>query len=57
VLRAGGFREAFERKAPQDAFMRKVPTWAVLHPEPALLGLSVLAGHDDRFIYPCVTYR
>lgn len=57
VLRVGGFRAAFERKAPQDAFMRRVPTWVVLHPEPALLGLSLLVGQDNRFIYPCITHR
>jgi glucokinase len=57
VLREGGFRAAFERKAPQDAFMRAVPTWVVLHPDPALLGLSVLAEQDERFTYPCATHR
>jgi len=57
VLQGGGFRAAFERKAPQDAFMRRVPTWVVLHPDPALLGLSVLAEQDERFTYPCATHR
>jgi glucokinase len=57
ILRSGGFRTAFEHKAPQDAFMRKIPTWVVMHPDPALHGLMVLAEQDDRFTYPCATYR
>jgi glucokinase len=56
VLRGGGFRTAFERKAPQDAFARKIPTWVVTHPDPALLGLAVLAEQDERFVYPCASY-
>jgi glucokinase len=56
VLRSGAFRAAFELKAPQDDFMRKVPTWVVMHPDPALRGLMVLAEQDESFIYPCATH-
>lgn len=51
VLGRDGFREAFDNKAPHDAWMRKIPTWVVTHPEPALLGLSLIAEQPDRFVF------
>jgi glucokinase len=55
VLRSGAFRSAFERKAPQDAFLRKIPTFVVTHPDPALEGLAILASRPDHVIYPRVS--
>ena len=49
-----GFRTAFERKAPQDAFLRQIPTFVVTHPDPALAGLALLASQPGHVIYPRV---
>lgn len=50
VLARGGFREAFERKAPHEALMRRTPTWVVTNPEPALYGLRLIATDPGRFV-------
>lgn len=42
-LAAGGFREAFEAKGPQAAWLRRVPVRVILHPRAGLLGAAALA--------------
>jgi glucokinase len=42
-LQRGHFRERFEAKGRFTDTMRQVPTVAVLHPEPGLLGAAALA--------------
>ncbi|WP_425486962.1 glucokinase [Microvirga thermotolerans] len=51
VLQGGGFRHAFDRKAPHDAWARKVPAFVIVHREPALEGLAALVAHPGRFLY------
>lgn len=51
ILQAGGFREAFERKAPHDAWARGVPASVIVHPEPALQGLTALVTKPELFIF------
>jgi glucokinase len=51
VLQNGCFREAFERKGPHDDWARRVPAFVIIHPEPALLGLSVLVADSGRFFF------
>ena len=48
-LNGGGFREAFEDKAPHEAIMRGIPVYVVTAPEPALDGLAALATTPDQF--------
>ena len=48
-LKAGGFREAFEAKAPHQAIMRSIPTFLVRHERPALMGLAAYARTPLRF--------
>ena len=44
---ASRFRERFEAKGRFAGYMKRIPTWIVVHPEPGLLGLSrVLANRD-----------
>jgi len=50
VLNSGEFRRAFEAKAPHHEWARRVPTYVITHPEPALLGLSALVADPARFI-------
>jgi glucokinase len=50
-LQAGGFREDFDRKAPHDAWARKVPVYAIINPEPALQGLAAIVTHPQRFVF------
>lgn len=50
-LSRGNFRDAFERKAPHETLMRRTPTWVVVNPEPALLGLAMIATDPRRFIF------
>jgi glucokinase len=52
ILEEGPFREAFERKAPFDAFAAATPTAVLGYPEPALIGLALLASQPDRFYVP-----
>ncbi|KQT61442.1 glucokinase [Methylobacterium sp. Leaf456] len=51
VLRAGGFRDAFERKAPFAAQMRDIPTSVITVKDPAFGGLAALASEGGRFVY------
>ena len=51
ALRRGGFREAFERKAPHDDWARQVSTFVITHPSPALLGLSAIVTQPHIFIF------
>lgn len=48
-LTDGGFRAAFEAKAPHEALMAKIPTFIVRHPDPALEGLASFARAPDTF--------
>ncbi|MDH5345357.1 MAG: glucokinase [Gammaproteobacteria bacterium] len=45
LLKASGFRRAFENKGPYRALMETIPTTLVTHPEPGLLGASACV-HD-----------
>jgi glucokinase len=47
----GGFREAFDRKAPHEALMGRIPTWVITNPEPALFGLRLIAMDPNRFLF------
>ncbi|HEU4515845.1 MAG TPA: glucokinase [Steroidobacteraceae bacterium] len=40
---AAAFRRAFEDKPPYTEWLRAIPTFLVMHPQPGLLGLAVLA--------------
>ncbi|WP_441969202.1 glucokinase [Microvirga sp. 2MCAF38] len=51
ILQKGGFRGAFDRKAPHENWARNVPAFVITNPEPALEGLSALVTHPQRFIY------
>jgi len=57
VLQSGAFREATDRKAPHDDWARRVPVFVVTHPEPALLGLSSLVTHPERFVVRSMSWR
>jgi glucokinase len=52
ILQEGGFRQAFERKQPQEAWVRRVPTYLILNPEPAFEGLATMVTMPGRFIFP-----
>lgn len=51
VLNAGGFRAAFERKAPFARMMRGIPTSVITVHDPAFTGLAALASQGDTFVY------
>ncbi len=51
ILQAGDFREAFDRKAPHDAWASKVPVYAIVNPEPALEGLAAIVSNPQRFVF------
>ncbi len=38
------FRAAFEDKSPHGRWLREIPTYIVMYPQPGLLGLAVLAA-------------
>ncbi len=48
-LTGGGFRAAFEAKAPHETLMAKIPTFIVRHPDPALEGLASFARTPEVF--------
>jgi glucokinase len=48
-LAKGGFREAFEAKAPHGAVLAGIPTSVVIRDDSALLGLAAFAAAPDRF--------
>jgi glucokinase len=56
VLLASEFRQAFERKAPLDRFVRAVPTWLIAHPDPAIEGLAAIAAAPERFLFRSYTW-
>lgn len=56
IMEEGPFRAAFERKAPFDDFARSVPTAVLSYPEPALVGLALLASRPERFYVPSGTW-
>jgi glucokinase len=49
ALTSGGFRVAFDDKAPHSAFMRSLPVYAITHPLAALAGLAAFARTPSRF--------
>jgi glucokinase len=51
LRRPGGFRAAFEAKAPHAEWIAKIPTFVVMHRDPALLGLAMLANQPGRFAF------
>ncbi|WP_210493728.1 glucokinase [Microvirga antarctica] len=51
VLAGGGFRDAFDRKAPHDAWARTVPAFVIVNPQPAIHGLAALVTDPDRFVF------
>jgi len=51
ILQGGGFREAFDRKTPHDAWARQVPVFVIVNQEPALEGLAALVSNPGRFIF------
>ncbi len=57
ILQAGGFRDAFDRKAPHDAWAMKVPVYAIVNPEPALQGLAAIVTNPERFVFPSQGWR
>ena len=42
-LADGGFRYAFERKGRHTAFLQRVPTYVITHPQPGLMGAAIAA--------------
>jgi glucokinase len=52
ILQNGSFRDAFDDKAPHDAWARKVPAAVIVNQEPALQGLAALVTTPERFIFP-----
>ena len=52
-LTTGGFRAAFEDKAPHGAIMARIPTQIIKHPYPALLGLAAFARAPGVFALDC----
>lgn len=57
TLAEGGFRAAFERKAPFEEVVRRVPTAVIVDPEPGLTGLGLLAAEPGRFILDMREWR
>ena len=49
ALKAPNFRAAFEDKAPDQAWMREMPVYVMVHPLAALAGLAALAQTPERF--------
>lgn len=45
-LQTGAFRQRFEDKGRFQDAMRRVPTLAILHPQPGLLGAAAVAARD-----------
>ena len=51
ALEEGGFRAAFEDKAPFAEQLRTIPTAVITTKDPALIGLAALAQGTKRFLY------
>ncbi len=54
---AGSLRRAFDDKAPHQNWARQVPVSVIVHPEPALLGLSGLVSRPERFIFSSQSWQ
>lgn len=50
-LDTADFRASFADKAPFDAVMGAIPTFVIMHPEPALVGLSGIVSDPGRFLF------
>lgn len=57
LLEAGGFRAAFERKAPFSAMMQAIPTSVITVHDPAFTGLAALASEGEKFVYHGQVWR
>lgn len=51
ILQNGGFRDAFNRKAPHRAWAERVPAYVITNPEPALQGLAALVTNPQHFVF------
>lgn len=51
VLNGGGFRAAFEKKAPFEELAQAISTTVITVKDPALGGLAALASGAGRFVY------
>ncbi len=49
ALRSGGFRAAFEDKAPHQHILKTIPVHVIVHPLAAIAGLSAYARTPARF--------
>jgi glucokinase len=49
ALASGGFRAAFEDKAPHGEMMKAMPVYVITHPLAALAGLAAFARSQDSF--------
>lgn len=47
-LRRSSFRERFEAKAKMSAYLARIPTAVIVHPNPAFIGLTYLATTSGR---------
>ena len=46
VLARSAFRERFEAKGRFASYLKTIPTYVIVHPQPALLGLSLLTARN-----------
>ncbi len=46
ALQRGGFRAAFEDKGRYHDFLKTVPTLAIVHPQPGLMGAAIAANEE-----------
>lgn len=51
ILKQGEFRQAFDHKAPHEAWAHNVQVFVIVNPEPALQGLAALVTAPDRFVF------
>jgi glucokinase len=49
TLENGPFRAAFEFKPPHRELTTSIPTFLIMHPMPALIGLAAYASHPDNY--------
>jgi glucokinase len=57
VLQEGGFRDAFEKKAPFVPMMKGIPTSVITVHDPAFNGLAALACEGEKFVYHGQVWR
>lgn len=50
VLKSGGFRAAFDDKAPHGALMRTMPVYVMTHPTAAIEGMAAFARDPGLFL-------